>query len=75
MPPVVAALAANPILFKLYDVSSVKDIVLGAAACSETVTQKMRELQPRWDILVGYGEAAPFILNLLTWDYDDDADR
>jgi hypothetical protein len=56
---VVAALAANPILFKIYDLSSIKDIVLGAAACSESVTQKIYELQPRWRLLVGYGKVLP----------------
>jgi hypothetical protein len=52
---VISTLIANPILFELYDVSSVKDIVLGAAACGESLSQKIHELQPQWRVLVGYG--------------------
>ncbi|RYP15657.1 hypothetical protein DL767_010302 [Monosporascus sp. MG133] len=65
VPPVVAALAANPILFKMYDVSSVKDIVLGAAACSESLSQKIHKLQPRWHLLVGYGLTE--CVSIVTW--------
>ncbi|PCG89490.1 AMP-dependent synthetase/ligase [Penicillium occitanis (nom. inval.)] len=55
VPSVISTLIANPILFELYDVSSVKDIVLGAAACGESLSQKIHELQPQWRVLVGYG--------------------
>ncbi|KAF5593868.1 phenylacetyl ligase [Fusarium subglutinans] len=55
VPPVIAALAANPVLFEIFDLSSVQDVVLGAAACSDSVTKKMKALMPSWSLLVGYG--------------------
>ncbi|KAI1021955.1 hypothetical protein LB504_007266 [Fusarium proliferatum] len=55
VPPVIAALAANPVLFEIFDLSSVQDAVLGAAACSDSVTKKMKALMPSWSLLVGYG--------------------
>ncbi|KAJ9414079.1 hypothetical protein QL093DRAFT_2047457 [Fusarium oxysporum] len=55
VPPVIAALAANPVLFEIFDLSSVQDVVLGAAACSDSVTKKMKSLMPSWSLLVGYG--------------------
>lgn len=55
VPPVVAALANNPILFQLFDLSSIREIVMGAAACSESLSKKMYALQPTWKILAGYG--------------------
>ncbi|KAF4334070.1 phenylacetyl ligase [Fusarium beomiforme] len=55
VPPVIAALAANPVLFEIFDLSSVQDVVLGAAACSDSVTKKMKALMPSWNLLVGYG--------------------
>ncbi|KAG9494875.1 putative NRPS-like protein biosynthetic cluster [Fusarium musae] len=54
VPPVIAALAANPVLFEIFDLSSVQDVVLGAAACSDSVTKKMKALMPSWSLLVGY---------------------
>jgi hypothetical protein len=45
----------------MYDVSSVKDIVLGAAACGESLSQKIHELQPHWRVLVGYGTISPVL--------------
>ncbi|KAF9767599.1 hypothetical protein IL306_015213 [Fusarium sp. DS 682] len=55
VPPVISALAANPVLFEIFDLSSVQDVVLGAAACSDSVTKKMKALMPSWNLLVGYG--------------------
>ncbi|PTB37960.1 putative NRPS-like protein biosynthetic cluster [Trichoderma asperellum] len=55
VPPVVAALANNPILFQLFDLSSIREIVMGAAACSDSLSKKMHALQPTWKILAGYG--------------------
>ncbi|KAF5687020.1 putative phenylacetyl ligase [Fusarium denticulatum] len=55
VPPVIAALAANQVLFEIFDLSSVQDVVLGAAACSDSVTKKMKALMPSWSLLVGYG--------------------
>ncbi|KAL9474315.1 hypothetical protein ACSS6W_008695 [Trichoderma asperelloides] len=55
VPPVVAALANNPILFQLFDLSSIREIVMGAAACSDSLSKKMYALQPTWKILAGYG--------------------
>ncbi|KAF4961414.1 hypothetical protein FGADI_268 [Fusarium gaditjirri] len=55
VPPVIAALAVNPVLFEIFDLSSVQDVVLGAAACSDSVTKKMKALMPSWSLLVGYG--------------------
>jgi hypothetical protein len=65
VPPIVAALAANPILFKLFDLSSVRDIVMGAAACSEGLSQKIHALQPKWQILAGYGTSSVCSLNVM----------
>lgn len=58
VPPVVAALANNPILFQLFDLSSIREIVMGAAACSDSLSKKMHALQPTWKILAGYGKFA-----------------
>ncbi|KAF4448429.1 putative phenylacetyl-CoA ligase [Fusarium austroafricanum] len=55
VPSVIAALAANPVLFEIFDLSSAHDIVLGAAACSDSVTKKINSLMPHWKLLVGYG--------------------
>ncbi|KAK3934811.1 hypothetical protein QBC46DRAFT_453931 [Diplogelasinospora grovesii] len=55
VPPVVAALANNPILFQLFDLSSIREIIMGAAACSDSLSKKMYALQPTWKILAGYG--------------------
>ncbi|KAL6899906.1 acetyl-CoA synthetase-like protein [Trichoderma evansii] len=51
----VAALANNPILFQLFDLSSIREIVMGAAACSDSLSKKMYSLQPTCKILAGYG--------------------
>lgn len=58
VPPVVAALANNPILFQLFDLSSIREIIMGAAACSDSLSKKMFALQPTWKILAGYGRTA-----------------
>ncbi|KAL3426495.1 hypothetical protein PVAG01_00004 [Phlyctema vagabunda] len=55
VPPVVAALANNPILFQLFDLSSVREIVMGAAACSDSLSKKIYALRPTWKLLAGYG--------------------
>ncbi|KAH7330246.1 hypothetical protein BKA65DRAFT_405001 [Rhexocercosporidium sp. MPI-PUGE-AT-0058] len=55
VPPVVAALANNPILFKIFNLSSIREIIMGAAACSDSLSKKIYALQPSWKILAGYG--------------------
>jgi hypothetical protein len=53
---VVAALVANPILFKLFNLSSIREIAMGASACSDSLSKQLHALQPTWKVLAGYGK-------------------
>jgi hypothetical protein len=58
---VISGIMANYILFDIYDVSSIINIVHGAAAYGERLSQKNHELQPHWRVLVGYGTILPVL--------------
>lgn len=63
VPPIVAALAKNPFLLKMFDLSTVGSVVLGAAPLEARVADQIRALCPHWALLQGYGvtEAAVVI--------------
>ncbi|KAL8870182.1 MAG: hypothetical protein Q9198_007695 [Flavoplaca austrocitrina] len=56
VPSIIAALAANPFLFDIYDVSSVKAVVSGSASFGPHMAEALQKVQPTWQILPGYGE-------------------
>lgn len=56
VPPILAALVANPFLLDLYDLSSVKASVTGAAALEKHLAEKLQALRPTWNILHAWGE-------------------
>lgn len=50
-----AALIGNPFLFKLFDLSSVDTLYIGAGNVSPELHAKTKALQPGWNIVTGYG--------------------
>lgn len=54
-------MAANPFLFKLFDLSSVTSVITGAAALSQELAGKLHSLVPKWHFLHGYGRLTPFV--------------
>jgi acyl-CoA synthetase (AMP-forming)/AMP-acid ligase II len=52
---VLAALIGNPFLFKVFDLSSVDKIYVGAGILSNDLYAKVKEAQPSWNITIGYG--------------------
>ena len=50
-----AALIGNPFLFKVFDLSSVDKIYVGAGILSTDLYAKVKEAQPSWNIIIGYG--------------------
>jgi acyl-CoA synthetase (AMP-forming)/AMP-acid ligase II len=59
VPPILAALDANPFFFELCDLSSVTTVVTGAAPLHQKITESLNRLQPSWKIRHGYGKPAP----------------
>lgn len=55
VPAIVAALTANPFLFKIFDVSSVKSVVTGSAPFGPRMAESLKAVQPDWQVLPGYG--------------------
>ncbi|KAL4874713.1 hypothetical protein BJY04DRAFT_203322 [Aspergillus karnatakaensis] len=55
VPPILAALVANPFLFKAFDLSSVDKVYVGGGALTEFLYNKIKSVQPGWQITVGYG--------------------
>ena len=55
VPPILAALAANPFLLDLHDLSSVQATVTGAAALDRSIAAKLNKLRPTWKINHAYG--------------------
>lgn len=53
---VIAMVKASNVLAK-YDLSTVSNITIGAAPLTEETADKLRELQPNWKIIQGYGNA------------------
>ncbi|KAL4962934.1 acyl--CoA ligase [Aspergillus stella-maris] len=70
VPPILAALAANPFLLDLYDISSVQSTVTGAAALDRQVAAKLHELRPRWNICHAYGLTETGVIATLTSAHD-----
>lgn len=50
-----AALIGNPFLFKVFDLSSVDKIYVGAGILSSDLYTKVKAAQPGWNIVIGYG--------------------
>lgn len=55
VPPIIVALATNPFLFEVFDLSSVTTIVNGAAALDQSLSEKLHALQPNWKVITAYG--------------------
>jgi acyl-CoA synthetase (AMP-forming)/AMP-acid ligase II len=55
---VLAALIGNPFLFKVFDLSSVDSIYVGAGGVSADLHAKTKAVQPDWNIVTGYGNRA-----------------
>ncbi|KAI5468183.1 putative AMP dependent ligase/synthetase [Mariannaea sp. PMI_226] len=55
VPSVLAALISNPFLFKVFDLSSVDEIYVGASILSVDLYAQVKAVQPNWNIVVGYG--------------------
>lgn len=55
MPAILAALVSNPFLFKLFDLSSVDKVYVGSSILSADLYAKVKAAQPKWNIIVGYG--------------------
>ncbi|KAL4915860.1 hypothetical protein BDW62DRAFT_203312 [Aspergillus aurantiobrunneus] len=70
VPPILAALAANPFLLDLYDISSIKSTVTGAAALDRKVAAKLHELRPSWKINHAYGLTETGVISTLTSAHD-----
>ncbi|KAL4782887.1 hypothetical protein BJX76DRAFT_368806 [Aspergillus varians] len=70
VPPILAALVANPFLFDLYDISSVQSTVTGAAALDRNVAAKLHELRPNWKINHAYGLTETGVIATLTSAHD-----
>nr|WOZ30798.1 McfI [Coleophoma empetri] len=65
VPTIIGALVMNPILFKLYDLSSVKRVISGSASLPEQLSKGLKQICPEWDILPGYGLTEAFVV--VTW--------
>ncbi|EPE34349.1 Acetyl-CoA synthetase-like protein [Glarea lozoyensis ATCC 20868] len=61
VPTIIGALATNPILFKLFDLSSVKRVITGSASLPEQVSKAINQLCPEWEINPGYGLTESFV--------------
>ncbi|KAL9029266.1 MAG: hypothetical protein Q9180_007049, partial [Flavoplaca navasiana] len=59
VPSIIAALAANPFLFDIYDVSSVKAVVTGSASFGPRMAEALKKVRPTWQILPGYAPIQP----------------
>ncbi|RDW86487.1 uncharacterized protein DSM5745_03129 [Aspergillus mulundensis] len=55
VPAILAALVANPFLFKAFDLSSVDKVLVGAGALAHGLYTRVKAAQPGWAITVGYG--------------------
>ena len=55
VPPIVAGLVAFPQLLDAFDLSSVQQLVIGAAALKPQIAQRLLQLRPNWQVLPGYG--------------------
>ncbi|KAF3763942.1 hypothetical protein M406DRAFT_51177 [Cryphonectria parasitica EP155] len=55
IPPILAALANNPFLLDMVDLSSVDSIVTGAGGLTKELSEKIGKLRPNWKMLPAYG--------------------
>ncbi|KAK4892104.1 hypothetical protein LTR49_028618 [Elasticomyces elasticus] len=55
VPPIITAMANNPILLEMYDLSSVRSIVTGGGPLTRGLSERMYAVRPDWQILPGYG--------------------
>ncbi len=64
MPPILVAMVSNPVLFEMFDLSSIATIVSGSAPLDKSLADRVHALQPKWRILGAYGmepqAACPF---------------
>ena len=51
-----AALIANPFLFKAFDLSSIRSVYVGAGSVTPELRAKVEAAQPGWNIITGYGK-------------------
>ncbi|KAH8660630.1 putative AMP dependent ligase/synthetase [Xylariales sp. PMI_506] len=55
VPSVLAAIIGNPYLFKIFDLSTIDSIYVGAGSISLELYQKTKAVQPNWNLVTGYG--------------------
>ncbi|ETS86314.1 hypothetical protein PFICI_00142 [Pestalotiopsis fici W106-1] len=55
VPSVLAALVGNQFLFKIFDLSSVDTVYVGAGSLSSELYAKTKAVQPNWNLVNGYG--------------------
>ncbi|XDG05069.1 hypothetical protein ABKA04_004684 [Annulohypoxylon sp. FPYF3050] len=70
VPPILAALADNPFLFEMFDLSTVRTIVTGAAPLSKSLAQRIETLQPMWKLLHAYGLTETCVIATITSQHD-----
>jgi acyl-CoA synthetase (AMP-forming)/AMP-acid ligase II len=67
---VLAALIGNQFLFKVFDLSSVDSVYVGAGTVSGELHTKTKAAQPNWNLVTGYGRLCPFFCT-----HDSSADK
>ncbi|KAF3015945.1 nrps [Neopestalotiopsis sp. 37M] len=55
VPSVLAALVGNPFLFKAFDLSSIKNIYVGAGSVTSELHAKVKAVKRNWTLVSGYG--------------------
>ena len=55
VPPILVAMVSNPLLFEMFDLSSITTIVSGSAPLDKSLADRVHALQPKWRILGAYG--------------------
>ncbi|KAK4105140.1 acetyl-CoA synthetase-like protein [Parathielavia hyrcaniae] len=55
VPPILVAMVSNPVLFDMFDLSSITTIVSGSAPLDKSLADRVHSLQPQWRILGAYG--------------------
>jgi hypothetical protein len=48
-------MVSNPVLFEMFDLSSITTIVSGSAPLDKSLADRVHALQPKWRILGAYG--------------------
>ncbi len=52
-------MVSNPLLFEMFDLSSITTIVSGSAPLDKSLVDRVHALQPKWRILGAYGMEQP----------------